>query len=84
VAPGSPAPTSGLLSFFHDAVSQSAWGFDPDDKGSWAVIHTTDAAACVPRSWPDGLADPVQGDMQVDCQLASNGIACGGSYLQRG
>lgn len=29
-------PTSGLLSFFYDA-EQSTAGFDPNDKGSWAV-----------------------------------------------
>jgi uncharacterized protein YwqG len=30
-------PDSGLLSFFYDAQG-GAWGFDPDDKGSWKVI----------------------------------------------
>jgi hypothetical protein len=27
-----------------------------------------------------GHPDPVQGDMQHECQLASNGVYCGGSY----
>jgi len=138
--PNSGIPTSGLLSFFYDAVAQSAWGFAPGDDASWSVIFSADATACVPRSWPDGLLDegrfgavplrlslehvfpaaesfdveqlgiespwsvygrvlgdgeevvsrflgnpePVQGDMQLECQLASNGIYCGdGNYLSR-
>ena len=133
-------PTSGLLSFFYDAVAQSAWGFAPGDDASWSVTYSPDVAACEPRAWPDSLSDegrfgavplglameltfpaaesfdveqlgiesvwstygrvlgggddlvsrflgnpePVQGDMQVECQLASNGIYCGdGNYLRR-
>jgi hypothetical protein len=30
-------PRDGLLSFFYDAVTQGAWGFDPADHGSAAV-----------------------------------------------
>ncbi len=133
-------PTSGLLSFFYDAVAQSAWGFAPGDDASWSVTYSPDVAACGRRSWPESLTDegrfgtvplglttelafpaaesfdveqvgiespwstygrvlgegddlvsrflgnpePVQGDMQVECQLASNGIYCGdGNYLKR-
>lgn len=140
VMPSSGVPASGLLSFFYDAVSQSAWGFAPGDDASWSVIYSSDVAACAPMSWPDDLPDegrfrgvgvrmvhelafpaaesfdverlgiespwstygrvlgeaddlvsrllgnpePVQGDMQVECQLASNGVYCGdGNYLKR-
>jgi len=31
-------PERGALFFFYDA-EQSTWGFDPTDRGSWAVIH---------------------------------------------
>lgn len=135
-------PDSGLLSFFYDAVEQSAWGFDPADASSWAVVHTPCDAVISPRPWPDALVEegrlgavglsltkeltfppatsldverlgiesawetygrvlgededdelisrllghpqPVQGDMQVKSQLASNGIYCGGgNYFER-
>jgi len=35
------APREGRLLFFYDAA-QSTWGFDPADRGSWAVIYTTE------------------------------------------
>lgn len=136
--PGSGLPSEGLLSFFYDAVSQSAWGFDPADRDSWAVVFSN-LTACQPRTPPDelpaegrfgpvgltyrlemtfapwesfevdrigidrpgtnyarvlgtpddvihrllGHPDPVQGDMQHECQLASNGVFCGNSgYTQ--
>ena len=34
-----PLPDEGILYFFYDA-GQSTWGFDPKDKGSWAVIYS--------------------------------------------
>ena len=37
-------PPSGRLLFFHDAENQP-WGFDPKDRGSWAVLLTDDGAA---------------------------------------
>jgi uncharacterized protein YwqG len=37
-------PPSGQLLFFHDADNQP-WGFDPKDRGSWAVLFTGDGAA---------------------------------------
>ena len=129
-------PRDGLLSFFYDAVTQGAWGFDPADHGSAAVIYTPAHVATEHRERPadladDGVfralglrpsaeltfapwesfdveslgmsraerfayadlfdsqdatihrllghADPVQGDMQVECQLVTNGLYCGDS-----
>lgn len=134
---GGLLPESGLLSFFYDAVSQEAWGFDPADHGSFAVIYSPPSAPLVRREAPAALdsegaffpvaltmaseptfvpwessttealgmnfeaaleyasiftddgsdqvlvhrllghPDPIQGDMQLECQLASNGIYCG-------
>lgn len=31
-------PSDGMLFFFYDA-DQSTWGFDPADRGSWAILH---------------------------------------------
>jgi uncharacterized protein YwqG len=127
-------PAGGLLSFFYDAASQSAWGFDPADQGSWAVHYSHPGRTVEPRAFPAGLpregrfsavgltpraeltfvgwesplveqlgmtrderlalaglersedgtthrllghADPIQGDMQLECQLVSNGLYCG-------
>lgn len=49
-------PTSGLLSFFYDAVEQP-WGFEPHDRGSWAVLHSAAGEELVARDFPDDL-DP--------------------------
>src|SRR6187399_2818468 len=35
-------PKTGSLSFFYDMEKQP-WGFDPKDRGSWAVIYQTHA-----------------------------------------
>ena len=127
-------PKTGLLSFFYEAATQSAWGFNPADHGAWAVVHTaagiTIAPRDVPSAMPDtgrftavglsphleltfapwesflveslgmtreelfayadvlaagdapihrllGHPDPVQGDMQLECQLVTNGLYCG-------
>ena len=35
-------PDTGRLLFFYD-IDEQPWGFDPDDRGSWAVIHVTDS-----------------------------------------
>jgi uncharacterized protein YwqG len=129
-------PRDGLLSFFYDAVTQDAWGFDPADHGSAAVIYTPESAMTERRDPPAGLSaegvfqaiglrtraeltfapwesydverlgmtraegfanaelfddqddvihrllghpDVVQGDMQVECQLVTNGLYCGDS-----
>ena len=138
-------PDSGVLSFFYDAISQSAWGFSPADRGSSAVIYSPPGATLIRRDAPESLDDAatfepvrltpkremtfvpwesftaeavgmsraetfqyaeifwddqqddgvdlvhrllghpdhVQGDMQVECQLATNGLDCGspGGYL---
>ncbi|MFN2298215.1 MAG: YwqG family protein [Anaerolineales bacterium] len=31
-------PKDGILSFFYSA-EQETWGFDPNDKGSWRILH---------------------------------------------
>lgn len=129
-------PATGLLSFFYDS-GQSIWGFDPADKGGWAVFFTDNLNEIARISAPDDLPeegryrarllrpsqepthpswessdferlgldddqelaysqaldremendglihrmlghpDPIQGDMQVECQLASHGLYCG-------
>jgi uncharacterized protein YwqG len=128
-------PDSGLLYVFYDE-EQSAWGFDPKDKGSWRLLFFEEGGDLKERPCPDGLEtryglkyiaakqidtyppsgvgsldellgddddmvdayydlrdgvygelpshhlggypDPIQGeDMELDCQLASNGLYCG-------
>ena len=126
-------PPSGRLLFFYDTEHQP-WGFDPRDRGSWAVIHATDPSTPAVRQSPtrplprhgvsfesiksfpswerpevsalqltdaeaetlidmksavyrdepchqvDGFPSPIQGDeMELECQLVSNGIYCGDS-----
>jgi len=39
-------PTVGLLSFFYDQ-EQQAWGFDPEDRGSWSVQYEADRESLV-------------------------------------
>ena len=131
----------GWLLFFYDA-EQSTWGFDPQDKGSWAVIFMPNDKAQIERRgipsevlqggfykpcrvemrevltappWESsavrrlnlseaeqdaywdlldevyteeegevhhqilGHPTPIQGDMQLECQLVSNGLYCGNS-----
>lgn len=53
--PDSPLPANGLLLFFYDA-EQSVWGFDPADRGKWAVLHVADEPL-EPRAFPDDLPD---------------------------
>jgi uncharacterized protein YwqG len=130
-------PKEGWLVFFYDA-EQSTWGFDPQDKGSWAVVFIPSAGAVLRRRgvpsgklrngfyklcgvesheivtlqpWGslaiDGLqlsrtetdayleldsivyadakishqllgySQPIQSDMQLECQLVSHGLYCG-------
>ena len=132
-------PPDGLLSFFYDA-EQRAWGFDPEEAGAWAVLHTPSGTTLsrrgLPKDLPDearfdpisvaartelcpepwasraierlglnaaqtetyadlldelvggdpeprhillGHPDPIQGEMQLECQLVSNGLYCGDS-----
>jgi uncharacterized protein YwqG len=42
-------PRDGRLLFFYDIDGQP-WGFDPKDRGSWAVIHDAGVAASPPLS----------------------------------
>jgi uncharacterized protein YwqG len=126
-------PGEGALLFFYDDKEQP-WGFDPKDRGGWAVIHVPDVdpvevhrfqrregllphqpvnlnrISVLPsserpevealrlsdsefdlfyaeaeerfRNQPKhqllGVPSPIQGDsMELECQLASNGIYCG-------
>lgn len=133
-------PASGALLVFYDAA-ESPWGFDPQDRGSWVILHLRDV--CPPgaispsrsheaerplaqaylsfrgiESYPRerasvsalsmsdeesdayselcdsqygdepkhqiaGFPAPVQDDfMELQCQLASNGVYCGeGRYM---
>ncbi len=48
-------PKSGALFFFYDA-EQSTWGYDPADRGSWAVIYDPDGFAAKPLASP-GVPD---------------------------
>jgi uncharacterized protein YwqG len=52
-----PLPASGLLSFFYDSAENGVWGFDPADKGGWAVIHTATDQPLRRRDFPSGLSD---------------------------
>jgi uncharacterized protein YwqG len=50
-------PTGGILYFFYDS-EQSTWGFDPKDKGSWAVLYAEDrsdvtSGITYPKDVPD-------------------------------
>lgn len=129
-------PDAGALLFFYDMEAQP-WGFDPKDRGSWAVLLVPELPAQVSQVRPGaerhptelsrrnaefrrvdvlpsverhsveslGLSDaegdrycdladavfqgdpkhqmagfpaPIQGDgMELECQLASNGLYCG-------
>lgn len=126
-------PASGALLFFYD-IEEQPWGYDPRDRGAWAVLHVPDlegpaashpqdedspvpftgigfhrietlpscqrdAVAALelsegengeysdlteipyqgkPRHQISGFPAPVQGDdMELECQLASNGLYCG-------
>ena len=130
-------PRTGCLYFFYDQ-EQNAWGFDPQDKGSWQVLYVPDKMKDWPQrevpqgleknaiyrekpvtfslvqlypDWQDsrvqslelgdrhmeeyltlrdsvfadqpahhlfGYPSPIQdNDMDLECQLASNGLYCG-------
>jgi hypothetical protein len=44
-------PDSGALLFFYD-IEQQPWGFDPKDRGAWAVLHVPDLAGPVASANP--------------------------------
>ncbi len=51
----STLPAAGMLYFFYDA-EQSTWGFDPKDKGSWAVLYRESTSeAAPPADYPSDL-----------------------------
>lgn len=61
VAPLDPTgllPARGLLCFFHGGAEE-AWGFDPNDRDTWAVLHV-DPAGARRRAAPNGA--PVYGE----------------------
>ena len=48
-------PPEGLLLFFYD-LDEQPWGFDPKDRGGWAVVHVADPStvhgvATTPPGW---------------------------------
>lgn len=51
-----PLPRDGLLSFFYEAITQEAWGFDPADRGSAAVLYTGAGTEVQRREPPADLA----------------------------
>lgn len=52
-----PLPRTGHLLFFYDAA-QHTWGFDPHDRGSFVVRHSSAPAESLARhEWPDILPD---------------------------
>lgn len=48
-------PNQGLLSFFYSA-EQETWGFDPNDQGSWKILHFEDDVLSR-RSFPTDLSN---------------------------
>ena len=133
MTPRGSFPGPGCCPFLRGGFA-TGMGFDPADRGAWAVIHTADGAAVRPREAPGavpaegrfaatglsadreltfvpwesftaeslamtceeirvyarvlpsddpvihrllGHPDPVQGDMQLECQLVANGVYCG-------
>jgi hypothetical protein len=59
-------PADGHLLFFYDAVGQP-WGFEPADRGSWAVRHVPAAAAARRRPFPEALSSEAR---LKECALA--------------
>lgn len=54
-------PITGMLSFFYDMCGQP-WGFDPADRGSFAVVYTEDPDSVQAAPFPNDLAD----DFRID------------------
>jgi len=48
---GQGLPSTGMLLFFYDAT-QTTWGFDPKDAGSFAVIHVDTPGPPASPEWP--------------------------------
>jgi hypothetical protein len=70
-------PNAGMLFFFYDLVEQP-WGFDPADRGSWAVLHDPNGRAQTIRTWPDGLDD------DPDRQLVATSYRAAGLHSMPG
>lgn len=60
-------PARGTLFFFYHP-EQETWGFDPEDRGSWAVIHDADGRADAPIAPPADLTVRY-GALPVDFRL---------------
>jgi uncharacterized protein YwqG len=55
--PQSPLPKAGMLYFFYD-TKQSVWGYDPEDKGKWAVEYLPEITYPMKEtSFPDDLPE---------------------------
>jgi uncharacterized protein YwqG len=48
-------PAEGLLSFFYDAARQTAWGHEPGDRSSWAILFSPPGNPLERREHPGGL-----------------------------
>ena len=51
-----PLPTSGVLSFFYDAYDQP-WGYDPEDRHDFRVIHSGPKEDLAPAVPPEDLPE---------------------------
>jgi uncharacterized protein YwqG len=58
--PVSWLPESGSLLFFYD-LEQQPWGFDPKNRGSWAVLLVSDLASPIeqPENEPNDIESPI-------------------------
>jgi len=65
-------PSHGILSFFYSA-EQETWGFDPNDKGSWRVLHLAEQdlhrRACPPDLPATGIYKSCGLDFEVSFTL---------------
>lgn len=63
-------PNNGMLFFFYHP-DQETWGFDPQDRGSWAVIHDRNGREQEPIEPPAALA-PTFPEIAVDFRLVDS------------
>ncbi|MES1200736.1 MAG: YwqG family protein [Pseudomonadota bacterium] len=73
-------PREGKLLFFYNA-EQSTWGFDPNDRGSWAVLHVAPDTPCATRLPPQQLS---VSNSFVRVYLAISEVACDPSFERIG
>ncbi len=60
-------PATGALLFFYD-IEDQPWGFDPNDRGGWRVLHVADAEAPIvatSASSPDAAAATIDEDRAI-------------------